>query len=98
MASRGAEPVPETARASDGTLPLGPVAVAGAELIPPELLAPPEHGRWGLPPDSGRWIAPIVSFLLTITVWQAVVVLFRLPVFVLPPPLAVAQAFVANFG
>jgi NitT/TauT family transport system permease protein len=51
----------------------------------------------GLGGDLGRWIAPVVSFILILALWQATVLLFRLPRFVLPPPLEVLTALVNAF-
>jgi len=42
--------------------------------------------------DVGRWIAPVVSFVLILALWQATVLIFRLPRFVLPPPFEVLAA------
>lgn len=47
--------------------------------------------------DLGRWIAPVVSFVLILALWQATVLIFRLPRFVLPPPLEVLTALGNNF-
>jgi NitT/TauT family transport system permease protein len=47
--------------------------------------------------DLGRWIAPVISLLLILALWQATVVLFRLPRFILPPPLDVLTALANNF-
>jgi NitT/TauT family transport system permease protein len=70
----------------------------GAEGLPAaEVDEQAEAGRgiaW--PPGLGRWIAPIVSFVLMIALWQAVIVVAQLPVFVLPPPGAVFNAFITN--
>ena len=46
--------------------------------------------------DLGRWIAPIVSFVLILALWQATILIFRLPRFVLPPPLEVLTALFNN--
>ena len=46
--------------------------------------------------DLGKWIAPVVSFVLILALWQATVLIFRLPRFVLPPPLEVLTALVNN--
>ena len=46
--------------------------------------------------DLGRWIAPVVSLVLILALWQATVLIFRLPRFVLPPPLDVLTALVNN--
>ncbi len=45
----------------------------------------------------GKWIAPVISLILILAIWQATVLLFRLPRFILPPPLDVINALVANF-
>lgn len=47
--------------------------------------------------DVGRWIAPAISFVLILALWQATVLIFRLPRFVLPPPFEVLTALVNNF-
>jgi NitT/TauT family transport system permease protein len=47
--------------------------------------------------DLGRWIAPVVSFVLILALWQAAIVFLRLPRFVLPPPLDVLNALVTAF-
>jgi NitT/TauT family transport system permease protein len=47
--------------------------------------------------DLGRWIAPVISFLLILALWQATVMIFRLPRFILPPPLDVLTALSSNF-
>lgn len=51
----------------------------------------------GVTNDLGRWIAPLISFVLILALWQATVLIFRLPRFVLPPPLEVLTALVNNF-
>jgi NitT/TauT family transport system permease protein len=51
----------------------------------------------GATADLGRWIAPLISFVLILALWQATVLIFRLPRFVLPPPLEVLTALVNNF-
>jgi len=59
---------------------------------------PDAEPRRSFPPsDTGRWLAPLVSFVLILALWQAVVVLLRLPRFILPPPLDVLTALVNNF-
>jgi NitT/TauT family transport system permease protein len=45
----------------------------------------------------GRWIAPAISFVIIIAIWQATVTFGRVPRFILPPPLDVLNALVANF-
>jgi NitT/TauT family transport system permease protein len=55
------------------------------------------HGHLSLTGDVGRWLAPLVSFLLILALWQAAIVLFRLPRFILPPPLDVLNALVGQF-
>jgi len=59
----------------------------------PETADAPLPGR-GL--DLGTWIAPVVSVILILALWQATVLVFRLPRFVLPPPLDVLTALVNN--
>ena len=44
----------------------------------------------------GRWVAPIISFIVILALWQATVLLFRLPRFVLPPPFEVLTALFTN--
>jgi len=46
--------------------------------------------------DLGRWVAPLVSFIAILALWQVTVVVFRLPRFILPPPLDVLIAFGTN--
>jgi NitT/TauT family transport system permease protein len=46
--------------------------------------------------DLGRWLAPLISFLAILALWQLVVVVFRLPRFILPPPLDGLMAFGGN--
>jgi NitT/TauT family transport system permease protein len=46
--------------------------------------------------DLGRWIAPVVSFILILALWQAAIIFLRLPRFVLPPPLDVLTALVTS--
>lgn len=47
--------------------------------------------------DLGKWIAPIISLILILALWQAAVTFMRLPRFILPPPLDVLAALGANF-
>ena len=49
------------------------------------------------PADIGRWIAPVISFVLILALWQAAVIWLRLPKFVLPPPMDVLTALVNSF-
>jgi len=63
----------------------------------PALAAEPTGWRPSLTGDAGRWLAPLVSFLLILALWQVTVVLFRLPRFILPPPLDVLNALVGQF-
>jgi NitT/TauT family transport system permease protein len=46
----------------------------------------------GLAKKYSRWLLP-VSLLGFLVVWEAVILLFRFPAFILPPPLLVAQRF-----
>lgn len=77
---------------STASPPSGADVVGGADD-----LAGPRPGRPSLPAGLGRWLAPLVSFVLIIAVWQLIVVVFRLPRFILPPPDAVLGAFVSHF-
>ena len=45
-----------------------------------------------------RLLLPLIGVLLVLAVWQMTVVLYRLPVIVLPPPLNVALALVKLLG
>src|ERR1700686_1789531 len=40
------------------------------------------------------WLAPWLFTVALFCVWEAAVALFRIPVFLLPPPSVIAQAFV----
>lgn len=44
-----------------------------------------------------RFLAPFISFLLALVLWQAAVVVLRVPVYLLPGPWAIWQAFVADY-
>src|SRR3954465_10899389 len=46
-----------------------------------------------VPGDLGRWIAPVISIILILVLWQASIIFLRLPRFILPPPLDVLTAF-----
>ena len=50
----------------------------------------------GVGAEIGRWLAPIISFIVILALWQATVLVFRLPRFVLPPPLEVLTALFSN--
>ena len=45
-----------------------------------------------------RFLLPLIGVVLVLAVWQMTVVLYRLPVIVLPPPLDVALALVRLLG
>src|SRR5690349_19628267 len=47
---------------------------------------------------ENRWLAPIVVFVLVAVLWELIVRLFNVPVFLLPPPSAIIAAFLANAG
>jgi len=47
--------------------------------------------------DIGRWIAPVISFILILVIWQLAILVFRLPRFILPPPLEVLTALINSF-
>jgi NitT/TauT family transport system permease protein len=47
--------------------------------------------------DLGRYVAPVVSLVLIIALWQAIIVVFRLPRFIIPPPGEVLAALVSQF-
>jgi NitT/TauT family transport system permease protein len=53
--------------------------------------------RMGTASDLGRWIAPVISFVLILVIWQSAVLWFRLPRFILPPPLDVLTALANSF-
>ena len=46
--------------------------------------------------DLGRWVAPVVSFIVILALWQGAIMFLRLPRFVLPPPLDVLTALVGS--
>ena len=74
------------------------MAVQGAgEASRPERAEAAGPAWSGVTNDLGRWIAPLISFVLILALWQATVLIFRLPRFVLPPPLEVLTALVNNF-
>jgi NitT/TauT family transport system permease protein len=45
-----------------------------------------------------RFFAPLVSFCVALAVWQAVVSALHVPVYLVPGPLAIWQAFIADYG
>jgi len=83
--------------------PLGPrteldgrtVPVVGAEVV--DEATPIRARGLALPSDWSRWAAPLISFVLIVAAWQALVVVARLPRFILPAPDAVFAAFVGQF-
>jgi NitT/TauT family transport system permease protein len=84
---RAGAPVPGTPEtAADGTVTAAPPR------------DPSERAWLRGPTDVGRWVAPIVSSILIVALWQLVVVVGRLPAFVLPPPGAVFTQLMAQFG
>lgn len=78
--------------ATPRTPPAGSDVVGGTDD-----LARVRSGRPTLPTGLGRWVAPLASFVVVVALWQLVIVIFRLPRFVLPPPDAVFTAFVTQF-
>lgn len=44
------------------------------------------------PVALGRWLPPLIALVVGLSVWQAVVVLLKIPRILLPPPTAVATA------
>lgn len=47
---------------------------------------------------GGRWIPPLVALLIGLAIWQAAVVLLKIPKILLPPPTAVMTAAWENCG
>jgi NitT/TauT family transport system permease protein len=44
------------------------------------------------------WLAPLLVFTVTIALWEGLVLLFKPPVFLLPPPSLIWQSFTSQFG
>ena len=72
------------------------MATEGTHPVTPAATAPDESAASG-GFDLGKWIAPIISLILILAIWQATVTFLRLPRFILPPPLEVMTALIANF-
>ena len=45
-----------------------------------------------------RAVAPVISFILALALWQGAVKLFHVPSYLVPGPLAIGQAFVADYA
>jgi NitT/TauT family transport system permease protein len=73
------------------------VALPGAREAGPQATGEGPASRFAGSFDLGRWIAPVISFILILVLWQAAIILLRLPRFVLPPPLDVLTALVTSF-
>ena len=56
--------------------------------------------RASAPPDrvprENQWLAPLVVFVVVMALWETVVRVLQVPVFLLPTPSAIATTFVAN--
>jgi len=46
---------------------------------------------------SAGWWAPLISFMVALGLWQAAVMLTRVPPYIVPGPLAIIQAFAADW-
>jgi NitT/TauT family transport system permease protein len=73
------------------------VAVPGAREAGPPAVGEGVASRLFGSFELGRWIAPVISFILILALWQAAIIFLRLPRFVLPPPLDVLTALVISF-
>lgn len=87
--------------------PLGPATGHAGEHIPPTITAPSEQaGESGVKTGrtAGRivhtlrtvYLPPIVALVILVGTWQAIVVLWKIPAYVIPSPVAVVQGFFAN--
>ena len=47
---------------------------------------------------SRTWVAPLVTLFLFLGLWELLVLAFRPPVFLLPPPSLILQSLFSNFG
>ena len=57
---------------------------------------PPAQAGLRLHPQ--QWLPPLLVFVVMIVLWEGLVRLLRVPVFLLPAPSAIGTAFVDNFG
>lgn len=57
-------------------------------------------GQQSAPPKKGenKWLAPLIVFVVVAILWEAVVRLFQIPVFLLPAPSDILTTFFANAG
>ena len=58
-----------------------------------EIVPGPKPSIWQRP-----WVAPLIVFVVVIGLWEALVLIFQPPVFLLPPPSLIWQSFAGQFG